>query len=223
MKVLIPPSEGKSDYTDNSKLKILFESSTKKMIQKVKENKIKFKESDYELNINALKNQNTAPAMKRYSGVVYKNIDYESLSKKSKLWFDKHILIFSGLFGFVSPKENIPNYKLKFELIGAAKFWQPILTKELKNEFIVDLLASSQRKAYDYKAHENRIEINFYHTSKGKKVHAGHFGKVIKGRFIQWLAEQNVEAKSPEEFVKKIKKFNIDNYEWRDDGFYKEV
>lgn len=222
MKILIPPSEGKSDYADESKLKILFKDKTKEIIKKVEENKDKFKQADYDLNINALKNKSTS-TMNRYTGVVYKNIDYNSLLGESKLWFDQHILIFSGLFGFVSPLENIPNYKLKFELIGAAKFWHPILTKELENEFVVDLLAGSQRKAYDYKRHPNRIEVNFYHIKQGKKVNAGHFGKVIKGKFLRWLAENKIEAKNPEEFIKKIKKFNHDHYEWKNDGFYKEI
>ena len=54
-----------------------------------------------------------APAINRYTGVVYQHLDWESLSKEAKNYMENNVLIFSGLFGIISPITKIPNYKLE--------------------------------------------------------------------------------------------------------------
>ena len=51
-----------------------------------------------------------APAIERYTGVVYEHLDWVSLSKNAKKYMEKHVLIFSGLFGMVKPNTLIPDY-----------------------------------------------------------------------------------------------------------------
>ena len=66
--------------------------------------------------------------------VVYNQINWNCLSKKSKSYFNDKVKIFSGLFGLVNPNTLIPNYKLKMNSLSLAKFWLPILSKHLENE-----------------------------------------------------------------------------------------
>ena len=47
---------------------------------------------------------------------------------------EKHIYIFSGLFGMLSPKTPIPDYKLKMNVLSLQHHWNPILTEELNKE-----------------------------------------------------------------------------------------
>lgn len=219
--ILIPPSEGKTQGGNSSKLTILRE-ETSNLIKELQTHpnqqkllgvKGKALEKAIEINKNIL-TTNTMPAINRYSGVVYKAIDYETLSTKEKDNFNKKIRIISGLFGMLSPTQLIPNYKLKIEKLNSANIWKPIITKELKNNFIIDLLPKAHQKALEY---ENGIQVDFVIEKQGKKIPAGHNGKHIKGRFIRWLIKNNVE--NPKDF----KKFTEDGFKWINNQFVKRI
>ena len=82
---------------------------------------------------------------------------------------DNHIYIFSGLFGMLSPRTLIPEYKLKMNVLSLQYHWSPILTEELqKEDFIIDLLPQVHRKAYT--RGDNVISIDFQVIKKGKKT-----------------------------------------------------
>ncbi len=157
-----------------------------------------------------------AKAIERYTGVVYEYIDFESLDKNAKNYMEKHIRIFSGLFGLLTPNTLIPNYKLKMNVLSLQYHWTPILTEEIEKEDIVfDLLPQVHRKAY--KPSKNVIKVDFSVIKKGKKTAAGHFGKAVKGKFIRYLAQNN--AQSLDDF----KGFEYDGFHWDNDHFIKEI
>ena len=131
MKILIPPSEGKSkikstgplfsdtnykfekevrqivrllELIDNEDLKSIYGTSQQKSELFHRQNEDIFK-------------SHCAPAIERYTGVVYEHLNWESLSEKSKKYMEKHVLIFSGLFGMTTPLTLIPNYKLKINVL----------------------------------------------------------------------------------------------------------
>ena len=157
-----------------------------------------------------------AKAIERYTGVVYEYIDFESLDKNAKNYMEKHIRIFSGLFGLLTPNTLIPNYKLKMNVLSLQYHWTPILTKEIEKEDIVfDLLPQVHRKAY--KPSKNVIKVDFSVVKKGKKTAAGHFGKAVKGKFIRYLAQNNVQI------LDDVKGFEYDGFHWENDHFIKEI
>lgn len=156
----------------------------------------------------------TLPAIERYSGVVYSAIDYPTLSKKAKSFFDQHVQIVSGLFGLVKPQDLIPDYKWKIDSAGADKFWRPINRKKLEGAFIVDVLPQAHKKAVE---HDKGAIVDFYVIKNGQKMPAGHQGKHIKGRFIRWLVErQTVDEKA-------FQLFNEDGFKWTGKAFVKSV
>jgi cytoplasmic iron level regulating protein YaaA (DUF328/UPF0246 family) len=159
--ILIPPSEGKNLGGENPP--ITYSKTTKQIIQ----------DFNLKLDMNAL------PAIQRYKGVVYKGIDYPTL--KNKELFNKHVRIISGLFGMIEPEQNIPNYKLQMD--KTHKYWDI----DLSEYEVIDCLPKVHRKAVKH----NGIEINFFQIKNGKRVNAGHNGKLIKGRFVRWLIENN--------------------------------
>ena len=77
----------------------------------------------------------TMPAIERYTGVVYNAIDYASMDKSTKDFFNKHVRIVSALFGLVKPLDLIPDYKLKIDKLKADKYWQPMNQQALKDTF----------------------------------------------------------------------------------------
>ena len=228
MKILIPPSEGKAKvrpldilfkdtnfefakYTqqivdllcliENEDLTSVYGTTQEKAMMFHRQNQDVF-------------NSKCVPAIERYTGVVYNHIEWNTLSKKSKNYMQKYILIFSGLFGLLTPETLIPDYKLKMNVLSLKSLWGPIISNYLKDEDIIfDLLPQVHRKAY--KPNKNTIQIDFLVQSKGKTSAAGHFGKAVKGQFIRFLAQNQVTK------INDFKAFEYDGFKWNGKQFIK--
>ena len=228
MKILIPPSEGKAkakatkilfketkfkferevnqvvrllELIGDEDLKSVYGTSSEKALMFHRQNQDIFK-------------SRCAHAIERYTGVVYEHIDWESLDDKSQNFMDDNIYIFSGLFGLLTPKTLIPDYKLKMNVLSLQHHWNPVLTEALKDEVIIDLLPQVHRKAY--KATKNVTNVDFMVINKGKKTAAGHFGKAVKGEFIRHMAENNLTS------IDEFSSFEYDGFKWDGTSFIKE-
>ena len=162
----------------------------------------------------SIKKSECSPAIMRYSGTVFTYIDYQSFNGIEKEFFHHHFLIFSGLFGMVSPMTLIPNYKLKMNVLQLHKLWNPVLTKKLnKEDVIFDLLPQIHKKAYQNDKTQN---INFIILKDGKKIPAGHFGKMVKGKFIRFVCKNQLN--NFEDFIQ----FEENGFKWDGNVFIKE-
>ena len=230
MIILIPPSEGKEKIKSNN---ILFDDTDFKFKKEVKQiirlldlidnegltsiygTSQEKSEAFHRQNQDVL-NSRCAQAIERYTGVVYEHINWETLSKESRDYMEKHVRIFSGFFGMLTPLTMIPNYKLKMNVLSLQNYWKPVLTEALKNETLIfDLLPQVHRKAYT--PNENVISIDFIVIKKGKRTSAGHFGKAVKGKFIRFLAENKIND------LKQFKDFSEDGFKWNGNQFIKEI
>ena len=228
MKILIPPSEGKAKVRS---LEVLFKNTNfefAKYTQQIVDLLCLIENEDltsvygttqekammfHRQNQDAF-NSKCVPAIERYTGVVYNHIEWNTLSKKSKNYMQKHILIFSGLFGLLTPETLIPDYKLKMNVLSLKSLWGPIISNYLKDEDIIfDLLPQVHRKAY--KPNKNTIQIDFLVQSKGKTSAAGHFGKAVKGQFIRFLAQNQITK------INDFKDFEYDGFKWNGKQFIK--
>ena len=230
MKILIPPSEGKSKVKP---LDITFEDTDfqyKEYVEQIvtllsllddEDLSSIYGTSQEKAELFHRQNQDIfhsrcAKAIDRYTGVVYEYLDWNSLDNKAHKYLNEHVCIFSGLFGIISPDTLIPNYKLKMNVLSLQNHWSPIITDHLKNEDIIfDLLPQVHRKAY--KPQKNVIQVDFSVINKGKKTAAGHFGKAVKGKFIRFLAENQIHD------IKEFSKFEYDGFVWDKDHFIKEI
>ena len=230
MLILIPPSEGKAKIKSS---KIIFKDTNFKYEREVnqvirhlsildqEDLRSIYGTSQEKSEIFHRQNQDIfkshcAPAIERYTGVVYEYIDWSTLDKKAQLYMENHIRIFSGLFGLLTPQTLIPNYKLKMNVLSLQFHWNPIITEALKNEEVIfDLLPQVHRKAYT--PSKNVIKVDFSVINKGKKTAAGHFGKAVKGKFIRYLAQNNVKDQDG------FKGFEYDGFHWDKDHFIKEI
>ena len=114
----------------------------------------------------------------------------------------------------VSPMTLIPNYKLKMNVLSLHKLWNPILTKTLnKEDVIFDLLPQIHKKAYTH--NDNCTKIDFIIHKNGNKIHAGHRGKVVKGKFIRFICKNQLTKF--EDFTH----FEIDGFKWDGKVFLK--
>ena len=228
MKILIPPSEGKAKVRSQEILfrdtKFQFSQYTQQIVDLLNliENEdltsvygtSQDKAIMFHRQYQDVFNSKCVPAIERYTGVVYNHIDWETLNKKAKNYMNKHVIIFSGLFGLLSPDTFIPDYKLKMNVLSLKSLWGPIISDYLKDEdLIFDLLPQVHRKAYT--PNKNTIQIDFLVQSKGKTSAAGHFGKAVKGQFIRFLASNQVDD------IKDFKKFEYDGFKWNGKQFIK--
>jgi len=230
MIILIPPSEGKEKIKSNDvvfgKTNFRFQKEVKQIIRlldlidnegltSIYGTSQKKAEAFHRQNQDIL-NSHCAHAIERYTGVVYAHINWETLSQSSKDYMEKHIRIFSGFFGMITPLTMIPNYKLKMNVLSLQNHWKPILTKALEDkELIFDLLPQVHRKAYS--PTKNVIPIDFIVIKKGKKTAAGHFGKAVKGKFIRFLAENRITK------IDQFDQFNEDGFVWNGTQFIKDI
>lgn len=58
----------------------------------------------------------TMPAIERFTGVLYDELDASSLSKRDRTRLDEQVVIFSGIFGLVTPTDPIPDHRLKMNV-----------------------------------------------------------------------------------------------------------
>ena len=229
MKILIPPSEGKSKinisniefidtkniFLDEIKkiLKILSSVKNEELV-KIYGTSIDKSKIIHDENLNILKNK-CSQAIERYTGVVYNNFDFKSLDKSSKKFAEDKILITSGFLGLVKLNDLIPNYKLKMNSLKLSAFWKPIFSNYLKDEdFILDLLPTIHKKSYESK---NSVEIDFKFIKNNKSISAGHNGKAIKGKFIRFVVENKLEK------LDEIIEFKQDGFAWDGKHFVKNI
>lgn len=219
MKILFAPSEGKTSGGDkdfnindlyfktlNPKQKELINlynnttsNSSIKELSKLfgikKENEIKEYTKD-------ILKEPTLKAIKRYSGVSFDYLNYNSLKPKSQKYLDNNLIIFSNLFGILKADDLIPNYKLKqaeaLKNIKINEFYKEsikeILDKYLENQDILDLRASYYNKFYIPKS--KYLTLKFI---KNDKV-VSHWAKAYRGKVLREIAKY--EIKSIEEFLK---------------------
>ena len=230
MKILIPPSEGKAKIKPQevkfSDTNFVFERSVKQVVRllnlidnedlrSIYGTSQEKSELFHRQNEDIFKSR-CAPAINRYTGVVYQHLDWGSLTNEAKAYMEKNVFIFSGLFGMTTPSTLIPDYKLKMNVLSLQYHWTPILTEALKSEeLIFDLLPQVYRKAYS--PNKNTIQIEFKVEGKGSTRSAGHFGKAVKGKFIRFLSMNQIED------IKDFKDFEYDGFKWNGECFIKTV
>ena len=230
MKILIPPSEGKAKVKASNTLfcntKFKFEREVNQVVRLLEligdedlrsvygtsaEKALLFHRQNQDIF-----NSPCAPAIERYTGVVYEHINWNTLSNKAQKYMENNVIIFGGLFGLLNPQTLIPDYKLKMNVLSLQHHWNPIITASLKDEkMIVDLLPQVHRKAYTPNK-ENVIFVDFLIQNKGKKSAAGHFGKAVKGEFIRYMSENNITR------IEDFSGFEYEGFKWDGEAFIKQ-
>jgi cytoplasmic iron level regulating protein YaaA (DUF328/UPF0246 family) len=137
------------------------------------------------------------PAWRRYSGVVWENLDLASLPATTRRRALGAIWVVSALAGFVRADEILPDYRLKMgaRLAGLgtlSSWWRPVVTNAViaaaRRGHVVDLLPGEHRSAIDWSALDatgipvSRIEFRARTGPSG-----GHFAKAAKGAFARRL------------------------------------
>ena len=135
-----------------------------------------------------------APAIQIYTGVLYDHLGYGTLNTHARARADSSILICSALFGFVTPKDPIPSYRLSggsvIPAIGSlAAYWKTGLLGALaqnRNELILDMRSGSYEKLAPAKQLDQPIvSVKVLTNVKGVLTPVTHFNKATKGDLVR--------------------------------------
>lgn len=205
--ILLPPSEGKQSGGDlQEKLSFRELHKAREEVHKALLDAINNKE-DLE-KVFELKGKNLEEAVaitkkptkalraiKRYQGVMFKAIDYDTLSEQQKNNFDNTVIFIDGRFGLVKPQDQILDYKTKIttktKTLNITKHWKEHLEKPLqeitKNKLIIDLLPQAHKKVLPELP---LITITFAKIKNNKLTNEGHHSKKLKGALIQYITKK---------------------------------
>ena len=138
----------------------------------------------------------TLPAIERYTGVLYDALDHRSLSAAHRRRLDASVVIFSGLWGAVTPADPIPDYKLK---MGAAlapmgklsTWWREPLSERLtllaSRRHVWNLLPNEHAAAWDPPAGLEQWAVRFLQRRNGELTTVSHDNKSLKGALVRFL------------------------------------
>lgn len=140
----------------------------------------------------------TLPAMERYTGTLYKELDWASLPAAARRRGEEQVRTLSGLWGLVAPTDPIPEYRLKasarLEDLGVlATWWRPRLAPALAEltagRVVWDLLPIEHARMTTWaevgpEAPAQRITVRFVDAS-GATV--SHWNKLLKGALVRWV------------------------------------
>ena len=154
------------------------------------------KEADILANKKDIIHELTMKAIERYTGVAFDYLGYADLDEDAQRYVDKHVILFSNLFGPIRADDLIPEYKLKQgEALGeikTEKFYREHsatrMEEYLKDEEILDLRAGFYDKFY--KPEKPYTTLKF--IKEGKVV--SHWAKAYRGIVLREIAKANIES-----------------------------
>jgi uncharacterized protein len=137
----------------------------------------------------------TMPAIERYTGVLYKELDWPSLPAAARRRGLAQVRTLSALWGLAAPHDPICDYKLKMSasldgLGRLAAWWRPrlapVLAALVAGRVVWDLLPNEHAAACDWSAASpsRRVTVRFVDAS-GRTV--SHWNKLLKGAVVRWI------------------------------------
>ena len=141
----------------------------------------------------------TAPALSRYTGVLYDALDQPSLSGAARSRAEARLWIGSALFGLVGASDPIPHYRLsaatKLPGLGTLRsVWKPSLTAATSawaDDLVVDLRSGGYHQLGPVPGAVTVDVVTEYPDGTRKVV--SHFSKFHKGLLARTLATSRAE------------------------------
>ena len=144
-----------------------------------------------------------APAIQIYTGVLYDHLGYSSMNAKARARADSSILISSALFGFVSPTDPIPAYRLSGSSVipdvgSLVGYWKVELLDSLaqcSGELILDMRSGSYEKLAPAKQLDQPVvSVKVLTNVNGVLKPVTHFNKATKGDLVRAACLSSTKA-----------------------------
>lgn len=143
----------------------------------------------------------TMPAIERYAGVLYRELDWPTLPPAAKRRGRSSLLIVAGLWGVVGPADPIPYEKVKMSasvprLGKLSTWWRPQLTaalaERLRGCVVWDLLPNEHAAAWEpwEVPAKRRLAVRVV-DADGRTV--GHWNKLVKGALVRRILVEGLD------------------------------
>ena len=143
------------------------------------------------------------PAIERYTGVVYDALDAGSLPDGARAWLDAHVLIGSALFGLLSPGDPIPAYRLSGSSalpgLPLKRHWAEPVARALRRERDWVLDARSAAYAALGAPPAGSAVLHVEDAASGRALN--HFNKHAKGDLARRLAMAAPDIRSRDDLL----------------------
>lgn len=155
----------------------------------------------------AIRTAPTMPAIERFTGVLYDALDAASLPTRDRKRLDEQVIVFSGAFGLLSPRDAVPDHRLKMNValprvgrVGTA--WKPLLTEALAPRVagatVWNLLPNEHAAAWSPAAVGSTggpaamLSVRFLDekpSAEGARsfTTVSHWNKLLKGALVRWV------------------------------------
>jgi cytoplasmic iron level regulating protein YaaA (DUF328/UPF0246 family) len=152
-----------------------------------------------------LRDAPTAPALERYTGVLYDALDIGSLSKAERRRADERLAVASALFGLARGTDHIPAYRLSggttLPGLGTLRsVWRPVLEPVLRQQSMVVDLRSGAYAALARVTQAVTVRV-LSEDAKGERKVVSHHNKSHKGKLARALAQVSHEPKDVEDVM----------------------
>lgn len=160
-----------------------------------------------------LRRASTAPAIEIYCGVLFEALNAETLRAAARKRLDAHVLIASALFGFLTPADRIPSYRLSGDVIlpgvgPLPSHWRTALSSVLAEQtgVILDLRSGIYTKLgpippeVAHRSFVGRVLLE----RNGKRSVVSHHNKATKGRIVRALVERGPMPKTETALTKAL-------------------
>ena len=215
MLVLLPPSEGKATGTDGPPLDLAalsFPALTKTrralvrdVVRLAKKERPALQQAlglsagqSGELDKDAaLLKAPTLPALELYTGIVYDNLSYATLTGAARERADESLVVASALFGLLRPGDRVPSYRLSGQTVlpglgGLAPRWRPVLEPVLaREELVVDLRSGAYAKLARV---PGAVEVRVLRDDAGVRSVVSHDNKWTKGQLARALCVEGAST-----------------------------
>lgn len=150
------------------------------------------------------------PAIERYVGVVFDEIEVSTLPVDARAWINGHVLIQSALFGIVAAGDLIPPYRLSAstrltDQLGTTlkRVWNDAFALlSPPASFTLDLRSKDYQALAPLPNDVEWISLDIVQRSEDGGVRAlNHFNKRAKGDLVRRLALSGAQLTSTDDFI----------------------
>jgi cytoplasmic iron level regulating protein YaaA (DUF328/UPF0246 family) len=140
-----------------------------------------------------LVNPKCLPTLDRYTGTLYDALKEGGVTSGMRTRASKAVFIQSSLFGLISARDEIPNYRLsagsKLPGLNLKKLWQEAheaVWAKFSKETVIDMRSNSYAELAPVPSHLVCYTLDVVlEDKKGKRTRLNHFNKQAKGQFLR--------------------------------------
>lgn len=151
-------------------------------------------------------------ALEAFTGVVFKALDYSSLTADERHRADSRIDIISSAYGWLRGGDIIKPYRLDYASrmapgdLSMAAYWKPVITSLLLDsmqkdgeEMMLDLLPAEAAKCLDWRIirrQVNVIKVTFRSLKAGGSVKTPHATllKTLRGKLLREIIHRDIRS-----------------------------